>query len=70
MYLFLKEASHYDNFYCHALGIVKVVVGTSENMEEQDYDVIFMPVILIFFQYIVCIILALTIGPCFLIKIS
>ena len=46
MYLFLKEADHYDNFNCHALCIAKVVVGTSANMEEEDYDVIVMSVIL------------------------
>ena len=51
VYLFLKEADHYDNFNCHALGIAKVVVCTSENMEEQDYDVIVMSVIFKFNDY-------------------
>ena len=65
--MFLREADHYDNFNCHALGIAKVVVGTSENMEEQDYDAIVMPVILSLNEYLVCIIIALIMGHCFLI---
>ena len=37
---FLKKANHYDNFDCFTLGNAKLVVGTSENVAEPDYDVI------------------------------
>ena len=45
---FFKKANHYDNFDCYTctLGNEKLVVGTSENASEPDYDVIKMATIL------------------------
>ena len=55
--IFLKKADHYYNFNFHTLGIAKLVVDTSENMVEQDNDVIKLLAVLNFNENTLCIIL-------------
>ena len=59
---FFKKANDYDNFNCYALGIAKLVVGTSENLAEVDYDIIKMVAILNFNTNLLCLIISIIVG--------
>ena len=58
--IFLKKASHYDDFNCYALGIAKTVIGTSENLA--IYDIIKMAAINVLNENLLCIIISLILG--------
>ena len=60
--IFLKKANHYDSFDCYTLGSAILVVGTSENVAELDYDTIKMAAILTFNTNLRCFIISIIVG--------
>ena len=56
------KANHYVNLNCFSKGIVKEVVGTSENMAEPYYDVMKMLAILNLNEFLLCILITLILG--------